>query len=352
MKALIRGAVVFMTLVILSFSVLALGPLIWPLPPEYPLDFSDVTNLFGERVHPIYGDVRTHTGIDIQAPNGTTIYAIGNATVVAAEEKGGWGNVIILELGTNKEGKLVTCMYCHLPYDGMKVTPGQTVSQGQELGITGETGTTQGGHLHFEIAEDGEQVDPLGYIGDNPTKVVSGTVAPAGDEAKKDFINGIISEYDLLGMPDYEDLSGCALTFPKDSDLSQVERNKISNLKEAILGSKENSIINIANVVVAGLGILCMLYSVLLFVGYIFDRSNVFFDISLIGILTLGRCRLWEPELGIPVGGKDCNGVLYMGTTTVIRSCIIAILVGFLLVSGYIVRVIVGIFYYIAGLTS
>lgn len=136
----------------------------WPLPEDYPIDDSDSTNLFGWRIHPIYGDTRFHSGVDIQAPNGTDCYAIGVGTVIATGDSGGWGYIVQLDLGKNSTGQAITCKYCHLDADSIKVKVGDSVTRGQLLASTGVTGTTQGGHIHFEMMEDGVYCDPLKYI--------------------------------------------------------------------------------------------------------------------------------------------------------------------------------------------
>lgn len=137
----------------------------WPIPEEYEVDKSDETNLFGWRIHPIYGDNRLHTGVDIQAPNGTECYAIGAGTVIATGDSGGWGYIVQLDLGKNSAGQTLTCKYCHLTAGSIKVKVGDTVTRGQLLALTGTTGQTQGGHIHFEMMEDGVYCDPLNYIG-------------------------------------------------------------------------------------------------------------------------------------------------------------------------------------------
>jgi hypothetical protein len=136
----------------------------WPLSEEYPIDESDPTNLFGERIHPIYGDLRFHSGVDIQAPDGSDCYAIGDGLVVQTGDSGGWGYTIQLNLGKNKQGQTITCTYCHLTPGSFLVNMGDTVKRGQIIAKTGCTGSTQGGHIHFEMKEDGVYCDPLKYI--------------------------------------------------------------------------------------------------------------------------------------------------------------------------------------------
>lgn len=137
----------------------------WPLSTDYPIDKDDPTNLFGMRLHPIWGDYRLHTGIDIQAPNGSDCFAIGAGKVIRTGDSGGWGYVIELDLGKNKTGQTLTATYCHLTPGSIKVNVGDSVTRGQQIALTGTTGTTEGGHIHFEMKEDGVYCDPLKYIG-------------------------------------------------------------------------------------------------------------------------------------------------------------------------------------------
>jgi murein DD-endopeptidase MepM/ murein hydrolase activator NlpD len=60
-------------------------------------------------------------------------------------------------------GKVITSSYHHL--QSQAVSPGQSVSQGDVVGYVGTTGSSTGCHLHFEIQEDGNSVDPIGYTG-------------------------------------------------------------------------------------------------------------------------------------------------------------------------------------------
>jgi len=137
----------------------------WPVSTDYPINKDDPTNLYGWRIHPIHGDLRFHSGVDIQAPNDSDCFAIGNGTVIRSGDAGGWGYVVELDLGKNKAGQTLTATYCHLNPAGTKVKVGDVVKRGQLIGLTGTTGTTQGGHIHFEMKEDGEYCDPLKYIG-------------------------------------------------------------------------------------------------------------------------------------------------------------------------------------------
>lgn len=139
-------------------GTICLGVYIWP-----SNDSNDITSFFGTRVHPIYGDVRQHTGIDIGASYGTDVLAADGGTVINSGWSGGYGNCIIIDHGKGNK-----TLYAHM--SKLLVSTGQTVAQGQTIGLVGSTGNSTGPHLHFETYVNGSRVDPLQYF-DDYTKV-------------------------------------------------------------------------------------------------------------------------------------------------------------------------------------
>lgn len=126
------------------------GQLAWPAA-------GPVTSGFGYRTHPIFGDTRLHTGIDIGAPYGGPVIAAANGVVVYAGSMSGYGNVIAIDHG----GGLATT-YNHL--SAFYVGVGQTVSRSSQIGAVGCTGYCTGAHLHFEVRVNGTPVDPMPYL--------------------------------------------------------------------------------------------------------------------------------------------------------------------------------------------
>jgi len=134
-------------------EVIAEGFYIWPSAAS---DY--VTSFFGTRLHPILGVYKTHSGIDIGAGYGTAILAAADGVVTtAAYDAGGYGNYLIIDHGN---GNLT--LYAHMSQ--MSVGVGQTVTQGQAIGLVGSTGLSTGPHLHFEVYVGGTRVDPLLYF--------------------------------------------------------------------------------------------------------------------------------------------------------------------------------------------
>ena len=119
-----------------------------------PLQFSRISSGFTMRLHPILQTWKAHLGIDYAAPTGTPVKTVGDGTVEFAGVQNGYGNVIFVQ---HPQGPLT--VYAHL--SSIKVHKGQTVSQGDTIGLVGQTGWATGPHLHFEFRLNGVHQDPL-----------------------------------------------------------------------------------------------------------------------------------------------------------------------------------------------
>lgn len=115
---------------------------------------------FGYRISPVDGAYRLHGGMDI-AGSGPVV-AAQSGTVEYAGYDYIYGYHVIINHG-NINGVEVKTLYGHM-VSGLMVAPGQSVGQGQQLGIMGTTGQSTGVHCHFEVFENGVQVNPLNYI--------------------------------------------------------------------------------------------------------------------------------------------------------------------------------------------
>ncbi|MFJ5875546.1 peptidoglycan DD-metalloendopeptidase family protein [Streptomyces sp. NPDC093088] len=101
-----------------------------------------------------------HTGVDLIASSGTTVRAVGAGTVVSAGWSGSYGNEVVIQHADGNYSQ-----YAHL--SSLSVSAGQSVSGGQQIGLSGSTGNSTGPHLHFEIRTTpnyGSDVDPLAYL--------------------------------------------------------------------------------------------------------------------------------------------------------------------------------------------
>jgi murein DD-endopeptidase MepM/ murein hydrolase activator NlpD len=119
-----------------------------------PMEFSRVTSGFKMRFHPILQKWRAHLGVDYAAPTGTPVRSVGDGVVDFAGTQNGFGNVVYVKHRNNH-----VTVYAHL--SKINVTRGQSVSQGQNVGLVGSTGWATGPHLHFEFRVNGMHQDPL-----------------------------------------------------------------------------------------------------------------------------------------------------------------------------------------------
>ena len=137
-------------------GVTATGTYLWPSADSYY-----VTSTFGMRLHPILGYTRMHYGIDIGASYGTKIYASDGGIVITSEESYSYGNYVMIAHGNGRY-----TLYAHMSQRLVSVD--DVVSQGDVIGYVGATGYATGPHIHFEIYENDERVDPLQFF-DNYT---------------------------------------------------------------------------------------------------------------------------------------------------------------------------------------
>ncbi|MFI7407803.1 peptidoglycan DD-metalloendopeptidase family protein [Streptomyces sp. NPDC049627] len=101
-----------------------------------------------------------HTGVDFFAATGTPLKAVGAGTVVSAGWGGAYGNQVVIRLADGYYAQ-----YGHL--SSLSVSAGQSVTAGQQIGLSGATGNVTGPHLHFEIRttpDYGSDVDPVAYL--------------------------------------------------------------------------------------------------------------------------------------------------------------------------------------------
>ena len=124
----------------------------WPLATS-----AAITSPFGERVHPIEGVLRKHTGVDLAAAPGQPVQAAAPGRVVKAGWRGSHGyQVEVLHAGG------LRTRYSHL--SGLLVELGAVVEAGSMVGLAGDTGAATGVHLHFEVWRKGHAKNPLQWF--------------------------------------------------------------------------------------------------------------------------------------------------------------------------------------------
>ncbi|MGA7936513.1 MAG: M23 family metallopeptidase, partial [Kovacikia sp.] len=148
----------------------------WRLPGGinlmFPLPFPvAMTSGFGWRIHPITGEQRFHSGVDLAAPMGTPVVAAFSGRVEVADWLDGYGLTIILSPKNGKQEVL----YGHLA--AIFVKPGDWVEQGTLIGQVGSTGMSTGPHLHFEL----RQLSYIGWEPIDPTMELGVAIAKIGE---------------------------------------------------------------------------------------------------------------------------------------------------------------------------
>src|SRR5690606_6740969 len=134
---------------------------IWASRPAIqPIDNRQLNRLhltFGPRMHPIFGRVIDHNGLDFAASQGTPVYATGDGRVIRAYHSESSGEVVLIDHGHGFESR-----YAHL--SEFKTRPGERVKRGQVIGLVGNTGHSVSSHLHYEVLYKGEHINPINFF--------------------------------------------------------------------------------------------------------------------------------------------------------------------------------------------
>jgi murein DD-endopeptidase MepM/ murein hydrolase activator NlpD len=126
-------------------------------PSLKPVNLGFVSSRFGWRMDPITGRRTMHRGVDFSARLGTAVMATADGVVTYSGVWQTYGNVVEISHGNG----LLT-RYCHL--QRRLVVKGQKVTRGDIIGRVGATGRSTFSHLHYEIEQNGERIDPLRYV--------------------------------------------------------------------------------------------------------------------------------------------------------------------------------------------
>jgi murein DD-endopeptidase MepM/ murein hydrolase activator NlpD len=117
-----------------------------------------ISSVFGSRKDPIHGVQKNHHGLDIAAPEGTDIRSVRDGVVRFAGDRGGYGQVVIVDHGDGLETRYAHC-------SELIVQEGEKIRAGERIALVGSTGRSTGPHLHFEARQDGQAVDPQDFFG-------------------------------------------------------------------------------------------------------------------------------------------------------------------------------------------
>ena len=130
------------------------GVMIWPV----GVNGTYITSPFGNRLHPIQGVYKYHSGIDIgNAGYGAPVLAAADGIVTYAGVMSGYGNCVMINHGSG-----IVTLYGH--GQTIYATLGQTVKQGDVIMAVGSTGNSTGPHLHFEVRKDGVATSPIPFL--------------------------------------------------------------------------------------------------------------------------------------------------------------------------------------------
>jgi murein DD-endopeptidase MepM/ murein hydrolase activator NlpD len=134
---------------------LASLPAIQPVQNE---DLKRTASGYGMRMHPIYKINKMHKGMDFSGPEGTPIFATGNARVrKVSRSRRGYGNEVVLDHGFNYQTR-----YAHM--SKIAVYTGQRVKRGEIIGYIGNTGASTAPHLHYEVLKNDRHVNPIYFF--------------------------------------------------------------------------------------------------------------------------------------------------------------------------------------------
>jgi murein DD-endopeptidase MepM/ murein hydrolase activator NlpD len=105
----------------------------------------------------------SHEGFDMLAPAGSPIYASTAGTVIVSQESyGGYGVAVVIQAVI--DGRNYKFTYGHMTYGTRTVAVGDQVEVGQMIGRVGSTGRSTANHLHFEVSENGNNIDPAQWL--------------------------------------------------------------------------------------------------------------------------------------------------------------------------------------------
>ena len=127
------------------------------IPSGYPTESRKITSKFGYRTHPVTKVNSFHNGVDLRAKNRQNIRATADGIVRSADYSKLSGNRVIVQHNLGFES-----YYAHL--HKISVRPGDVIYKGDLVGVSGNTGQSNGPHLHYEIRHLGKPIDPTEFL--------------------------------------------------------------------------------------------------------------------------------------------------------------------------------------------
>jgi murein DD-endopeptidase MepM/ murein hydrolase activator NlpD len=127
------------------------------LPTGAPVKSAVITSKYGDRIHPLDGKIKPHTGIDFVGNIGTPLYAVAPGKVIFVGDKSGYGKVVEIDHGMG-----FTTLYAHL--SKFRIQRGDIVHARDIVGLGGNSGRTTGPHLHYEIRYNDQPFNPYNFV--------------------------------------------------------------------------------------------------------------------------------------------------------------------------------------------
>ncbi|MGP2656183.1 M23 family metallopeptidase [Malaciobacter sp. WC5094] len=129
------------------------------IPSSSPLKKVFITSEYGYRIHPILKTNKLHSGVDLRAKIGTNIHSTANGIVLLVRnyDPGGYGKMIKIIHNYGFQ-----TLYAHL--DDVFVEEGDIIKKGDIIGLSGNTGRSNGPHLHYEIRFLDKHINPRDFL--------------------------------------------------------------------------------------------------------------------------------------------------------------------------------------------
>jgi murein DD-endopeptidase MepM/ murein hydrolase activator NlpD len=123
-----------------------------------------ISSTYGYRTDPFTGEWAFHEGLDINAPEGSPVYAIQDGVVIFSGWRGGYGLCVIIDHNYPDIPQIPHLQTKFGHNSKLLVKKGEYVQRGQLIALVGSTGRSTGPHLHFEVRYNGYSVDPMQYM--------------------------------------------------------------------------------------------------------------------------------------------------------------------------------------------
>ena len=129
------------------------------LPAIQPISNNDLKHTasgYGSRIDPVYGTVRFHYGMDFTCDIGTPVFATADGRVASTGWEQGYGMTVEIDHGYGYRTR-----YCHL--SAYRCQVGNQVKRGELIALSGSTGKSTGPHVHYEVVQRGQKVNPVNF---------------------------------------------------------------------------------------------------------------------------------------------------------------------------------------------